>query len=81
MLEPLFNKVAGPKACNFIKKDTPAQVFSREYCEFFKNNFFYKTPLAAASVMSFFFQVRTGIEQVLLIPESNKTLWLLMRKL
>ena len=36
-----FNKVAGlncrPKACNFIKKETLAQVFS---CEFSKNTFF-----------------------------------------
>ena len=28
------------RACNFIKKDTPAQVFSCEYCEIFKNRFF-----------------------------------------
>ena len=26
-------------ACNFIKK-TPTQVFSREVCKIFKNNFF-----------------------------------------
>ena len=25
---------------NFIKKETLAQVFSREFCENFKNNFF-----------------------------------------
>ena len=36
MLESLFNKVAGPQ-------------LSCEYCEIFKNNFFYKTPPAAAS--------------------------------
>ena len=33
VLESLFNKVAGLKACNFIKK-TPTQVFS---CEIFEN--------------------------------------------
>ena len=33
-----FNKVA--LACNFIKKETPAQVFSSEFCEISKNTFF-----------------------------------------
>ena len=39
-----FNKVAG-----FFKKETLIQVFSCEFCEIFKNNFFYRTPLVAAS--------------------------------
>ena len=34
----VFNKVAD--VCNFIKKDTPAQVFSCEFCEISKNTFF-----------------------------------------
>ena len=38
--ESLFNKVTGLKACIFIKKDTPTQVFSYEYCKIFKNSFF-----------------------------------------
>ena len=48
----LFNKVADlkPEACNFIKKETVAQVFSCEFCEIFKNTFSYRTPLVAASV-------------------------------
>ena len=29
-----------PEACNFIKKETLAQVFSCEFCEFSKNIFF-----------------------------------------
>ena len=29
-----------PKACNFIKKETLAEVFSCEFCEFSKNTFF-----------------------------------------
>ena len=29
-----------PEACNFIKKDTLAQVFFCEFCEIFKNTFF-----------------------------------------
>ena len=40
-----------PQACNFIKKEALAQVFSREFCEIFKNNFFKKAPLVAASVL------------------------------
>ena len=35
-------------ACNFIKKETLAQVFSCEFCEISKNTFFYRTPLVAA---------------------------------
>ena len=31
------------QACNFIKKEIPAQVFSGEFCEFSKSNFFYRT--------------------------------------
>ena len=42
-----FNLVAG---LNFIKKETLAQMFSYEFCEIFKNQFFYKTPLVVASV-------------------------------
>ena len=29
-----------PQDCNFIKKETHAQVFSCEFCEIFKNTFF-----------------------------------------
>ena len=32
------------QACNFIKKETLAQVFSCEFCEISKNTFFNKTP-------------------------------------
>ena len=38
------------QACNFIKKETLAQVFSCEFCEISKNTFFQRTPLVAASV-------------------------------
>ena len=41
-----FTKFTGkhcrPEACNFIKKDTLAQVFSSEFCEISKNTFFIK---------------------------------------
>ena len=29
----------GPEACNFIKKESLAQVFSYEFCEISKNTF------------------------------------------
>ena len=37
-----LNKVVdlGPKACNFIKKETLTQVFSYQYCKIFENNYF-----------------------------------------
>ena len=39
-------------ACNFIKKETLAQVFSCEFCEISKSTFFDRTPLVAALVES-----------------------------
>ena len=47
-----FDKVAG-LACNFIKKETLAQVFSCDFCEISKNTFSYRTPPVAASKVSF----------------------------
>ena len=38
------------QACNFIKKETLAQVFSCEFCEISNNTYCYRTPLMAASV-------------------------------
>ena len=38
------------EACNFIKKETLAQVFSCEFCEISKNPFSYRTLTVAASV-------------------------------
>ena len=52
LCQSLFsNKVAGlrPKACNFIKRETLAQVFSCEFCEISKKTFFQRTPIVAAS--------------------------------
>ena len=37
------------EAYNFIKKETLTQVFAYEFCEIFKNTFFDRTPLVAAS--------------------------------
>ena len=36
------------EACNFIKKESLAQVFSCEFCEISKNTFFYTKPPVAA---------------------------------
>ena len=46
--EPLFNE-ASCGACNFINKETLAQMFSCEFCGVFKNAFFYRTPPVLAS--------------------------------
>ena len=40
------------EACNFIKKETLAQVFSCEFCKISKNTFFHRTPSVAASHMT-----------------------------
>ena len=37
------------KICNFIKKETLAQVFSFEFCEISKNTFLIEQPLVATS--------------------------------
>ena len=41
--------VPKPPACNFIKKEILAQVFSCEFCEISKNTFSYRAPPMAAS--------------------------------
>ena len=43
-----LNKVADLRPATLLKK-TLAQVFSCEFCEIYKNTFFHKTPLVAAS--------------------------------
>ena len=52
------------EACNFIKKEALTQVFSCEFCEIYKNTFYYRTPLVAASVVLINFAI--------LGPFSNK---------
>ena len=41
---------ARPEACNFIKKETLAQVFSCEFCDIFKKTFFTEHLWATASI-------------------------------
>ena len=50
-----------PEACNLIKKETLAQVFSCEFCEISKNTFYYRTPLVAASAEAYFRPCQTSL--------------------
>ena len=50
---------------NFIKKETPAHIFSSELCKIFKNTNFFRTPLVAASKTSYVFRERTFYFQFL----------------
>ena len=47
LCQSIFLKKA--QACNFIKKETLAQVFSCKFCEICKNTFCYRTALVAAT--------------------------------
>ena len=44
-----IKKVLQPEGCNFIKKETLAQVLSCEFYEISKNNFFHRTPPVTTS--------------------------------
>ena len=55
VLESLFNKVAGLKAYNFIKRDSD-QVFSSKYCEIV-NSFLYRAPLIITNYKTCFKQM------------------------
>ena len=41
-----------PQACNFIKKETLAKVFSCEFFKISRNTFLHRTPLVAASELT-----------------------------
>ena len=47
----LIKLQAKPKACNFIKKETLAQLFSCGFRDMFKNAILYRTPPVATSVL------------------------------
>ena len=46
----VFRGYRNVQACNFIKKVILSQVFSCEFCQIFKNTYFYRSNLGAASV-------------------------------
>ena len=54
-VEISYNKIAGLQACNSIKKRLQQSCFFVNIDKFFKNGFFYRTPLVAASEMKKFF--------------------------
>ena len=54
MSESFLNKVAG---LQLHSKRGSGTVFSCEFCEISKNNFFYRTPLVAASEIGCFHSV------------------------
>ena len=63
-----------PQACNFIKNETVAQVFSCEFYKIFKNTFFTEHLWATASeylILGFFFPNDTYCPLVLLIKHEN----------
>ena len=48
-MESLFNKAAGLTPATLLKRGSN-KVFSCEICKYFRNTFFYRAPLVAASV-------------------------------
>ena len=72
--QSLFNE------CNFIKKETLAQVLSCEFCEISKNTFFYRTLLVAASEVCLqrlsktFMKVQFQAFQELHVPDASLVL-------
>ena len=57
----LFVNKVGGLACNFIKRESLAQVFSCEFCESSKSTFFYRTPQVAASKIIVFKKIRDSL--------------------
>ena len=57
------------QACNFIKKETLLQVFSCEFCEICKNNFFYRTHLVAASEI--YVKLTDRLQRFILVLNKN----------
>ena len=51
---PIYSISVPPEACNFIKKETRAEVFSSEFCEISKNTFFTEHLCMTASNVIYF---------------------------
>ena len=56
-----------PKACNFIIKESLAQVFSCEFCKISKNTYFYRTPPVAASMFLYDITLYPNMEYISMI--------------
>ena len=52
------------RPCNFIMKETLAQMFSCEFYEISKNTLYYKIPLMAASVFQNFENFKQNSKEV-----------------
>ena len=50
----------GLRPATLLKKNTLAQVFSCEFCEISKNNYFYRTPLVATSGLCVYLTSESG---------------------
>ena len=61
--------------CNFIKKETLAQVFSCEFCEISKNIFSHRTPPVAASVITRSVLKKLNVHNNNLYVRFLKTMW------
>ena len=48
-INKVFLEISLASACNFIKKEALAQVFSCEFCKISRNTFSFRTPLVAVS--------------------------------
>ena len=66
-----FTKLTGKHLCwSLFKKEALTQVFSCEFCEVFKNTFFYRAPPVAASecneeILESCFEMQEDLENVL----------------
>ena len=66
LFNPCFNKVTGRMTCNFIKKETPAQVFSCECLKMFEKKRFMEHLLRMAAS-------ENGFEEFLRISKGGLT--------
>ena len=60
------------EVCNFIKKETLAQVFSCEFCKISKTTFSHRTPPMAASADNINFFDSQLMQQVLIVEKLYK---------
>ena len=61
LYERLFFNIIAGLACNFIKKESLAQVFFCEFCKISKNTLFYRTPQVAASKITMFKKITESL--------------------
>ena len=68
LCQGLFLTKLHMQACNFIK--ILAQMFSCEFCEIFKNTFFYRTHQVAASFIPFLLNTSHFLDQKLILENT-----------